>query len=147
VVGVPSARAFVSSALYGSNLTHEEVARILDDTGQSLRFSKGLLASILENIDQGVSLVDRDLNLVAWNGRYLEMFHYPPGLVRVGAPVAELVRYNAERGRVRAGRGGSSYRAAAATYAAWAGAQLQAGAAGRAHRQDGGRPDAGGAAM
>lgn len=98
VVGVPSARAFVSSALYGSNLTHEEVARILDDTGQSLRFSKGLLASILENIDQGVSLVDRDLNLVAWNGRYLEMFHYPPGLVRVGAPVAELVRYNAERG-------------------------------------------------
>ncbi|MBB6125274.1 hybrid sensor histidine kinase/response regulator [Sphingobium subterraneum] len=98
VVGVPSARAVVSSALYGSNLTHEEVARILDDTGQSLRFSKGLLASILENIDQGVSVVDRQLNLVAWNGRYLELFDYPPGMVRVGAPVADLIRYNAERG-------------------------------------------------
>jgi signal transduction histidine kinase/Na+/proline symporter len=98
VVGLPSARAFMRSALYGSNLTHEEVARILDDTGQSLRFSQGLLAATLENIDPGVSVVDRDLNIVAWNSRYLEMFEYPAGLVRVGFPVAELIRYNAERG-------------------------------------------------
>jgi signal transduction histidine kinase/Na+/proline symporter/CheY-like chemotaxis protein len=98
VVGLPSARAFLRSALYGSNLTHEEVARILDDTGQSLRFSKGLLAATLENIDPGVSVVDRDLNIVAWNSRYIEMFKYPPGMVKVGAPVADLIRYNAERG-------------------------------------------------
>lgn len=98
VVGLPSARAFIGSALHGSNLTHQEVARILDDTGQSLRFSKGLLAATLENIDPGVSVVDRDLNIVAWNSRYIDMFRYPEGMVRVGAPVAELIRYNAERG-------------------------------------------------
>jgi len=98
VVGLPSARAFLGSALYGSNLTHAEVARLLEDTGQSLRFSKGLLAATLENIDPGVSVVDRDLNIVAWNSRYIELFDYPPGMVRVGAPVADLIRYNAERG-------------------------------------------------
>ncbi|MGD9810199.1 MAG: PAS-domain containing protein [Sphingobium sp.] len=98
VVGVPSARAFVSSALHGSNLTHGEVTRILDDTGQSLRFSKGLLAATLENIDPGVSVVDRELNLVAWNSRYIELFNFPPDIVRVGAPIADLIRYNAERG-------------------------------------------------
>ncbi|MFN3230146.1 MAG: PAS-domain containing protein, partial [Asticcacaulis sp.] len=98
VVGRPSARVFMRSALYGSNLTHSEVTRLLEDTGQSLRFSKGLLAATLENIDPGVSVVDRDLNIVAWNRRYLELFAYPPGMVRVGAPVADLIRYNAERG-------------------------------------------------
>tara|TARA_B110001454_G_scaffold79782_1_gene77108 strand:- start:797 stop:2458 length:1662 start_codon:yes stop_codon:yes gene_type:complete len=98
VVGMPSARAFISSALHGSNLTHREVERILDDTGQSLRFSKGLLAATLENIDSGVSVVDRDLNLVAWNRRYLELFDYPLAMVRVGAPIADLIRYNAVRG-------------------------------------------------
>lgn len=98
VVGLPSARAFIGSALHGSNLTHHEVARILDDTGQSLRFSKGLLAATLENIDPGVSVVDRDLNIVAWNSRYIDMFRYPPDMVRVGVPVADLIRYNAERG-------------------------------------------------
>lgn len=98
VVGLPSARAFLGSALHGANLTHIELARLLDDTGQSLRFSKGLLAATLENIDPGVSVVDRELNIVAWNSRYLEMFDYPLGMVRVGTPVSELIRYNAERG-------------------------------------------------
>ena len=43
VVGLHSARAFLGSALHGADLTPAEVARLLDDTGQSLRFSKGLL--------------------------------------------------------------------------------------------------------
>jgi signal transduction histidine kinase len=98
VVGLPSARALISSALFRSNLTHAEVSRLLDDTGQSLRFSKGLLAATLENIDPGVSVVDRDLNLVAWNSRYLDMFDFPPAMAYVGVPVANLIRYNAERG-------------------------------------------------
>lgn len=38
------------------------------------------------------------MNLVAWNTRYLEVFNYPPGLVRVGTPVADLIRHNALRG-------------------------------------------------
>jgi Na+/proline symporter/signal transduction histidine kinase len=98
VVGLPSARALISSALFRSNLTHAEVSRLLDDTGQSLRFSKGLLAATLENIDPGVSVVDRDLNIVAWNNRYLDLFEFPPDFVYVGAPIANLIRYKAERG-------------------------------------------------
>lgn len=98
VVGLPSARAFLGSTLHGAKLTPEQVARLLEDTGQSLRFSKGLLAATLENIDPGVSVVDRDLNIVAWNSRYLDLFDYPPGMVHVGTPVSVLIRYNAERG-------------------------------------------------
>lgn len=98
VVGVPSARALIGSALSGSRLTHDDVARLLDETGQSLQFSKGLLAATLENIDPGVSVIDRDLNLIAWNTRYLDLFDYPPALVHVGAPVADLIRCNAMRG-------------------------------------------------
>jgi len=98
VVGAPTARAIMASALSGTSLKVEDVARMLDESGQSLRFSKVLLAATLENIDPGVSVVDRDLNLVAWNSRYLDLFNYPPALVYVGAPVAALIRYNAGRG-------------------------------------------------
>lgn len=98
VVGAPSARALVASALSGAQLSADDVARMLDETGQNLQFSKGLLASTLEHIDPGVSVVDRDLRLVAWNSRYLELFDYPPGMVAVGTPVADLIRYNALRG-------------------------------------------------
>lgn len=98
VVGAPSARMIMASALSGTALRVDDVARMLDDSGQSLQFSKGLLAATLENIDPGVSVVDRDLRLVAWNSRYLDLFDYPPGMVKVGAPVADLIRYNAMRG-------------------------------------------------
>ncbi|EIZ81265.1 multi-sensor hybrid histidine kinase [Novosphingobium sp. Rr 2-17] len=98
VVGVPSARAIMASAISGQGMGLADVTQMLDASGQSLHFSQGLLAATLENIDIGVSAVDRDLRLIAWNGRYLELFTYPPGLVRIGVPIAELIRYNAERG-------------------------------------------------
>jgi len=98
VVGAPSARALMASALSGASLSASDVARMLDESGQSLQFSQGLLAATLENIDPAVSVVDRDLSLVAWNSRYLEMFGFPPGMIRVGAPVADAIAFNALRG-------------------------------------------------
>jgi signal transduction histidine kinase/Na+/proline symporter/CheY-like chemotaxis protein len=98
VVGAPSAHALIASALSGSSLTVEDVTRMLDRTGQSLQFSRDLLAATLENIEPGVSVIDRDLTLIAWNSRYLDLFDYPPGMIRVGTPVADLIRHNALRG-------------------------------------------------
>jgi signal transduction histidine kinase/CheY-like chemotaxis protein len=45
-----------------------------------------------------VSVVDKDLRLVAWNHRYLELFRYPPALIHVGQPIEAVFRYNARRG-------------------------------------------------
>lgn len=98
VVGSSSARALVTSALAGGTMSLAEVTRVLDEGGQSLRFSRQLLAATFENIDAGISVVDRGLNLIAWNTRYLELFDYPAGMVRAGVPVAELIRHNARRG-------------------------------------------------
>lgn len=98
VVGASSARALVTSALAGGKMNLSEVTQLLDAGGQSLRFSRQLLAATFENIDAGISVVDAEMNLVAWNTRYLELFDYPPGLVRVGVPVADLIRHNARRG-------------------------------------------------
>lgn len=98
VVGASSARALVTSALAGGQMSLSDVTRLLDDGGQSLRFSRQLLAATFENIEAGISVIDAELNLQAWNSRYLELFPYPPGMIRVGVPVADLIRHNAQRG-------------------------------------------------
>lgn len=98
VVGASSARAIMASAISGQGMGFAEVAQVLDASGQSLHFSQGLLAATLENIDVGISVIDRDLRLIAWNSRYLDLFLYPQGMVRVGLPIADLIRFNAERG-------------------------------------------------
>ncbi|HEY6868952.1 MAG TPA: PAS-domain containing protein, partial [Novosphingobium sp.] len=98
VVGAASARALVASALAGGQMSLADVTRLLDEGAQSLLFSRQLLAATFENVDAGISVVDAEMKLIAWNSRYLDIFSYPPGLVQVGAPVAELIRYNAWRG-------------------------------------------------
>lgn len=98
VIGASSARALMHSALSGRHLNFEDVVTFFDETTQAIQFNQKVLSATLENIDHGVSVIDRDMRLVAWNRKYLEMYAYPKGMIRVGVPVARLVRYNAERG-------------------------------------------------
>lgn len=98
VIGASSASTMVNAVLEGKQLGFEDVVTLFDDTTQAIQFSRKILFSTLEHLSQGVSVVDRDLNLVAWNKAYLEMFDYPDGMVRVGRPIADIVRLNAERG-------------------------------------------------
>jgi PAS domain S-box-containing protein len=102
-IGAASARLLVTSLLRGSGMELEDVVAVLDEAGQELRFNREILSTTLENISAGVAVVDPDMRLTAWNRRYQQMFGYPDGMLYVGRPVADLIRYNAERGEL--GRG------------------------------------------
>ncbi len=99
-VGAASARLVLTSALKGSGMEVAAVVAVLDEAGQELRFNRDILMATLENIDQGVSVVDADMRLVAWNNRYHQMFNYPVDMLYVGRPVADLIRFNAARGEL-----------------------------------------------
>lgn len=99
-VGASSARRVISAALAGGGRAPEDVVRMLDEASQAVQFNRELLQATLDNIDQGVSVVDEDLRLIAWNARYIELFDLPTGFVHVGQPVAAVYRLNAERGEV-----------------------------------------------
>lgn len=80
-------------------VTHytSELRSAQDSVVQAAQAAAGHNAS-LEHLPQGVSVVDADLHLVAWNSRYEEIFKFPPGLLKVGKPIEEVLRYNARRG-------------------------------------------------
>lgn len=98
VLGAATARSLVSAALDDRRLNIEEVVHFFDDTTQALQNQQSIMFSSLENLAQGISVVDADLRLVVWNKRYLDLFEYPDGMVQPGRPIADLIRYNAERG-------------------------------------------------
>jgi signal transduction histidine kinase/CheY-like chemotaxis protein len=102
-IGAASARRMLTSALRGTGLDLSEAATLLDETSQELRFSRELIGVTFQNMTQGVSVVDSDLRIVAWNRRYADLFDYPEGFVYVGRPAADLIRHNAQRGLLGAG--------------------------------------------
>ena len=65
---------------------------------EALLKKSSYLENILDNIDQGISLIDKDLNAVAFNRRFLDLLEFPPNRFRNGDPFEKFVRYNAQRG-------------------------------------------------
>ncbi|MGL5757556.1 hybrid sensor histidine kinase/response regulator [Plesiomonas sp.] len=98
VFGASSARLVLSSALQGRDMQLEEVATIVDEASELFDFSRTLLQGSIEHIDLGLSVIDKQLRLVAWNRRYLELFNFPIGLIHVGRPIEDIIRYNAQQG-------------------------------------------------
>ena len=99
VLGSASARVLLDAARRdatdagrpGADL--DTVAAIVGEASQDLRFNQRVLEAALENMSQGISVVDAELRLVAWNRRYAELFGYPPGMLRVGMPIAEASQW------------------------------------------------------
>jgi len=98
VLGASSSRLLLQSILSGTSLKPEDVVTLLDETSQKLEFNRELLQATLENIPHGVCVVDRDLRIAAWNTPYIALFKYPDDLVTIGRPIADIIRYNAEKG-------------------------------------------------
>lgn len=98
-MGAWAARTVLVSALKGVELQIEDVASIVGEASQVSRFNRDLLETTLENVAEGISVIDADNSLVVWNRRYAELFDYPDNLLRIGTPVEALLRYNASLGR------------------------------------------------
>jgi PAS domain S-box-containing protein len=52
----------------------------------------------LDLIDQGFTLIDSELRMVAWNRTFLHLLDFPDTLAYPGAPFEAFMRFNAERG-------------------------------------------------
>ncbi len=57
-----------------------------------------LLAATLDNMDQGLIVIDAEARAKLWNNRFIDMFKLPPDVVRVGRPFVEILRYFIESG-------------------------------------------------
>ncbi|MDO4223609.1 MAG: PAS domain-containing hybrid sensor histidine kinase/response regulator, partial [Acinetobacter sp.] len=97
-IGAASARTLLTTAMLDNGLALGQVANILDQASRWQRFNQNLLQTMLDHMTLGVSVVDENMCLIAWNEHYLTLFDYPPSLVYVGCPIADLIRYNAMRG-------------------------------------------------
>ena len=62
-----------------------------------------LLQTTLENMSQGISVIDKDLRLTAFNRKFYEILDFPPQMIREGVSLESLFMYNAQRGEYGAG--------------------------------------------
>ena len=104
-MGASSARLVLSSALEGRDIALDEIAVLVEEaSSQRQQYSQDLLQSAIENASEGISIVDSELNLVAWNKKYIDLFSYPSELIYQGSPISDLIRFNVVRGLCGVGK-------------------------------------------
>ena len=95
VLGSASAKIVTSFAVNHSDIDFNQIAKLVEDNStQQFEFSRTVLQSAIENASEGISVIDDNLKLVAWNNRYLEIFNYPVDLIYIGCPISQLIHYN-----------------------------------------------------
>src|SRR5574343_104977 len=62
------------------------------------RLRQEMLQAGLDMLDQGVTVFDANLRLVAWNRPFLELFDFPDHLAAAGTTLDAFIRFNALRG-------------------------------------------------
>lgn len=91
-VGATMARQVIGWYLSKDRLDNADIIRFLDDAAEAVQFNRELLQATLDHVEQGIYVVDRRGKMIAWNRRYIEHFHFPPGFVHIGQPVGEAIR-------------------------------------------------------
>ena len=97
-MGASTARIVMGTLLGKQGGKHLDMVRIMDEASQLIQFNHQLLRTTIETISQGICVVDQELKVVAWNQTYVNLFGYPEGLIRLGRPIEDVYRHNAERG-------------------------------------------------
>ena len=97
-VGAPSARILLGAIADTGRAALPELVDWVEEATQSFQFNHEVLQSSVQNIEQGISVLDDKLQLLAWNDRYVELFAYPKGFLKAGMPITDILSYNAKRG-------------------------------------------------
>ena len=70
----------------------------LSSDPQQIHYRHELLQAGLDRLDQGLTVIDSNLLIVAWNKAFLRLLDFPEDMAFVGATFESFMRYNAERG-------------------------------------------------
>ncbi|HDO52808.1 MAG TPA: PAS domain-containing protein, partial [Rhizobiales bacterium] len=102
-IGTASSRLVLSLLLRRRAVGIKSAQKLLDDASEAIQYNRDLLQSALDQVRQGISVFDKDMRLITWNRQFREILNLPPEFGRVGVPLDEIIRYNAEHGDLGAG--------------------------------------------
>ena len=99
-VGSASARLILSLLFQRHDKSSKDAFRLLDDATEALQQNRDLLQIALDQMEQGITVLDRDFRLTCWNRQYRALFDLPDEMGQVGVSLDRILRHLAERGDI-----------------------------------------------
>jgi Na+/proline symporter len=103
-IGAASSRLVLSLLLRKRTVSTKAELKLLDDANAAIQYNREILQTALDHVRQGIAVFDKDLQLICWNRQFGEILDLPPGLIRAGIGLADILHFNGTRGGVEPGR-------------------------------------------
>ncbi len=94
IIGPSSAKHILNLTQQQNLNKHTDSEKLLQEASEVLKFSRELLQASIDNMSQGITVINHNHRLIAWNKRCIELFNYPKEFFYVGSPIQDLVRHN-----------------------------------------------------
>jgi Na+/proline symporter/signal transduction histidine kinase/CheY-like chemotaxis protein len=97
-MGSASTRILFSAIAYAPSEDNNQLSGLVEEAGKNFQFNYEVLQASITHLPLGVSVIDANLKLVAWNQIYESIFDYPKGYLQLGKPIVDILKFNAQRG-------------------------------------------------
>lgn len=97
-LGQGGTRMLLTALTNQKKLALDDLLAWVEEASQTFQFNQELLQASMQHIEQGICLIDPQLNLVAWNSYYEKMFDYPSNYLQAGLSMKSILQFNAQRG-------------------------------------------------
>jgi Na+/proline symporter/CheY-like chemotaxis protein len=97
-VGSSSARLILSLLFQRNDQSSRNAFRLLDDASEALQQNRDLLQIALDQMEQGITVFDRDLRLTCWNRQFRTLFDLPDEFGQMGTQFTSIVDHLINRG-------------------------------------------------
>src|SRR6476659_1222247 len=90
-------RRVLSLLLRKRTVSTKAALKLLDDANTAIQYNREILQTALDHVRQGIAVFDKEQQLICWNRQFGEILDLPPSLIRVGAGLADILRFNIGR--------------------------------------------------
>ena len=101
-VGSSSARLILSLLFKRGDSASKDTFRLLDDATEALQHNRDLLQTALDQMEQGITVLDQDFRLTCWNRQYRALFDLPDEMGQVGVSLDRILGFLVKRGDISA---------------------------------------------
>jgi Na+/proline symporter/signal transduction histidine kinase len=98
VLGRRGSSLLINKLLAGETGQFNQLNTIMEEVSEVVSFNRELLNSVLQNFNQGVSVADENLNLIAWNQKFVSLYEFPSNFLYVGISLEKVILFIAESG-------------------------------------------------
>ncbi len=81
-----------------SSFHYSKLNALMDEVSEVVLFNRDLLNAVLHSLNQGITVIDENQNLVAWNQTFANLYQFPPNYLYVGQNASAVVRFIAQSG-------------------------------------------------